>query len=425
MERALNIVTTPQESLTLYDLQRMVRGALESRFSDPLWISAEISELKVNNSGHCYLNLVEKGVGGGTPRAEARAMIWRSAYKNIATTFEQATGSPLCSGLKVLVKVVVNFHEAYGYSLQIIDIDPSYTLGDVERRRRETIEQLMADGIWDMNRELALARPTLRIAVVSSATAAGYRDFMRELQRSYYRFQTTLFESTMQGNGGEDSVIWALEDIAAREEEFDVVAIIRGGGSTSDLALFDSYRIASHIAQFPLPVVTGIGHDKDVSVADMVAHTHCKTPTAVATLFTELADAELNILAEYAEGIASEVESIIQSEAMRIYTLSTDIERIATSYINDGLNRISLMRNAIDSRLELIFSNEAQRLREFERTLQSYSIDNILKLGFALVRSGDKSITSVAGRAVGDNIDVELNDGVLNAEIKSITPTKH
>ena len=425
MDWALNITTTPEESLTLYDLQRMVRGALESRFSDPLWISAEISELKVNNSGHCYLNLVEKGVGGGTPRAEARAMIWRSAYKNIATTFEQATGSPLCSGLKVLVKVVVNFHEAYGYSLQIIDIDPSYTLGDVERRRRETIEQLMADGIWDMNRELALARPTLRIAVVSSATAAGYRDFMRELQRSYYRFQTTLFESTMQGNGGEDSVIWALEDIAAREEEFDVVAIIRGGGSTSDLALFDSYRIASHIAQFPLPVVTGIGHDKDVSVADMVAHTHCKTPTAVATLFTELADAELNILAEYAEGIASEVESIIQSEAMRIYTLSTDIERIATSYINDGLNRISLMRNAIDSRLELIFSNEAQRLREFERTLQSYSIDNILKLGFALVRSGDKSITSVAGRAVGDNIDVELNDGVLNAEIKSITPTKH
>ncbi len=424
MERALNIVTTPHESLTLYDLQRMVRGALESRFSDPLWISAEISELKVNNSGHCYLNLVEKGVGGGTPRAEARAMIWRSAYKNIATTFEQATGFPLCSGLKVLVRVVVNFHEAYGYSLQIIDIDPSYTLGDVERRRRETIEQLMADGIWDMNRELALARPTLRIAVVSSATAAGYRDFMRELQRGSYRFKTTLFESTMQGDGGEDSVVWALEDIASREEEFDVVAIIRGGGSTSDLALFDSYRIALHIAQFPLPVVTGIGHDKDVSVADMVAHTHCKTPTAVATLFTELADAELNILAEYAEGIASEVESILQSEAMRIYTLSTDIERMATSHINDGLNRISLMRNAIYSRLELIFSNEAQRLREFERTLHSYSIDNILKLGFAVVRSGDKSITTIADSRVGDNINVELNDGVLSAEIKSITPTK-
>ena len=425
MEMVLNIATTPQESLTLYDLQRMVRGALESRFSDPVWISAEISELKLNNSGHCYLNLVEKGAGGGTPRAEARAMIWRSTYKNIATTFEQATGSPLCSGLKVLVRVVVNFHETYGYSLQIIDIDPSYTLGDVERRRRETIEQLMADGIWDMNRELTLARPTLRIAVVSSATAAGYRDFMRELGRNNYRFRTTLFESTMQGDGGEDSVVAALEEIAAKEEEFDMVAIIRGGGSTSDLALFDSYRIASHIAQFPLPVVTGIGHDKDVSVADMVAHTHCKTPTAVATFFAELADAELNIVEEYASSIANEVESILQNEAMRVYTLSTDIERIATAHINDGLNRLNTIHSALHSRLELIFSTESHRLKEFERTLQTYSIDNILQLGFALVRSGNKTITAIADNKVGDSIDVELRDGVLSAEIKSIKQIKH
>ena len=425
MEMVLNIATTPQESLTLYDLQRMVRGALESRFSDPVWISAEISELKLNNSGHCYLNLVEKGAGGGTPRAEARAMIWRSTYKNIATTFEQATGSPLCSGLKVLVRVVVNFHETYGYSLQIIDIDPSYTLGDVERRRRETIEQLMADGIWDMNRELPLARPTLRIAVVSSATAAGYRDFMRELGRNNYRFRTTLFESTMQGDGGEDSVVAALEEIAAKEEKFDMVAIIRGGGSTSDLALFDSYRIASHIAQFPLPVVTGIGHDKDVSVADMVAHTHCKTPTAVATFFAELADAELNIVEEYASSIANEVESILQNEAMRVYTLSTDIERIATAHINDGLNRLNTIHSALHSRLELIFSTESHRLKEFERTLQTYSIDNILQLGFALVRSGNKTITAIADNKVGDSIDVELRDGVLSAEIKSIKQIKH
>lgn len=425
MNGVLNITTTPQESLTLYDLQRMVRGALESRFCDPVWISAEISELKVNNSGHCYLNLVEKGVGGGTPRAEARAMIWRSAYNNIASTFYQATGSPLCSGLKVLVRVVVNFHEAYGYSLQIVDIDPSYTLGDVERRRRETIEQLMADGIWDMNRELTLARPTLRIAIVSSATAAGYRDFMRELQRSTYRFQTTLFESTMQGNGGEESVVCALEDIASREEEFDIVAIIRGGGSTSDLALFDSYRIASHIAQFPLPVVTGIGHDKDVSVADMVAHTHCKTPTAVATFLAELADAELNVIETYAHNIATEVESILHNETLKVYTLSTDIERIATSHINDGLNRLNIMQSALNSRVELILSREAQRLMEFKRTLQNYSIDNILQLGFAVVRSGNKNITTIADSSIGESIDIELNDGVLSAEIKSITPTKH
>lgn len=425
MDRSLNIFTTPQESLTLYDLQRMVRGTLESRFSDPIWISAEISELKLNNSGHCYLNLVEKGAGGGTPRAEARAMIWRSSYKNIATTFEQATGSPLCSGLKVLVRVVVTFHETYGYSLQIIDIDPSYTLGDVERRRRETIAMLMSDGVWDMNRELELARPTLRIAVVSSATAAGYRDFMRELQRTIYRFQTTLFESTMQGDGGEDSIICALEDIASREEEFDVVAIIRGGGSTSDLALFDSYRIASHIAQFPLPIVTGIGHDKDVSVADMVAHTHCKTPTAVATLFAELADAEMNAIEEYATNIVNEVESILHNEGMRVYTLSTDIERIATAHINDERNRLSIINSAINSRLELILSTERNRLDEIKRTLQNYSIDNILKLGYAVVRSGDLAIRSVTDSSIGDSIDIELTDGMLSAEVKSITQIKH
>ena len=424
MNQALHIVTTPEESLTLYDLQRMVRGALESRFSDPVWISAEISELKLNNSGHCYLNLVEKGAGG-TPRAEARAMIWRSTYNSLVPYFEQTTGTSLCSGLKVLVRVVVTFHETYGYSLQIIDIDPSYTLGDVERRRRETIAMLVADGVWDMNRELPTARPTLRIAVVSSATAAGYRDFMRELQRSNYRFQTTLFESTMQGDGGESSIVCALEDRASHEEEFDIVAIIRGGGSTSDLALFDSYRIASHIAQFPLPVVTGIGHDKDVSVTDMVAHTHCKTPTAVATHLVELADAELNMVEEYATGIASEVERLLQNESMRVYTLCTDIERIATAHINDERNRLSIIHNAIHSRLELIFATERNRLNDIERTLKGYSIDNILKLGFAVVRSGDKTLTSITKSEVGDSVDIELTDGVLSAEIKSITSIKH
>jgi exodeoxyribonuclease VII large subunit len=424
MNKALNIVTTPKESLTLYDLQRMVRGTLESRFSDPVWISAEISELKLNNSGHCYLNLVEKGAEG-TPRAEARAMIWRSTYNNIVPSFEMATGSPLCSGLKVLIRVMVNFHETYGYSLQIIDIDPSYTLGEVERRRRETIAMLISDGVWDMNRELPLARPTLRIAVVSSATAAGYRDFMRELQRSNYRFQTTLFEGVMQGNGGEESIIQALYDIASDEDMFDAVAIIRGGGSTSDLALFDSYRIASHIAQFPLPVFTGIGHDKDISVADMVAHTHCKTPTAVATYFVELADAELNIVEECAKSIASEVERVLHNESMRVYSLSTDIERIATARINEEQNRLSTIRNAIHSRLELILATEHNRLKDIERTLQGYSIDNILRLGFAVARSGDKVLTSVRESSIGESIDVELSDGTLSAEIKSITTTKH
>ena len=417
-----NMTPTSEHSLTLLDLQRMVRATLESRFRDPLWISAEISELKVNRSGHCYLNLVEKGSTDGAPRAEARAVIWKSAWAPMASMFEAATGATLRAGLRILVRVVVSYHEVYGFSLQIIDLDPRYTLGEVERRRRETIARLQQDGVWDMNRELTLPRPTLRIAIVSSDTAAGYQDFMNELCRNTYRFETTLFRSLMQGDAAQESIVAALSAIAAREDEFDVVAIIRGGGSTSDLALFDSYLIASYVAQFPLPIFSGIGHDKDVSVVDMVAHTSLKTPTAVATKLVEMADYEMNLVDNIAADIAYLVESRLQNEDMRIYTYGTNIERFATGYINDSLNRIELINNNIHNRIELIFSTEEQRLNEAERALKSYSIDNILRLGFAVARNQDGAIRSIANTHVGQSVDIELLDGIVGAEIRSITP---
>ena len=417
-----NMTPTSEHILTLLDLQRMVRATLESRFRDPLWISAEISELKVNRSGHCYLNLVEKGSTDGAPRAEARAVIWKSAWAPMASMFEAATGATLRAGLRVLVRVGVSYHEVYGFSLQIIDLDPRYTLGEVERRRRETIARLQQDGVWDMNRELTLPRPTLRIAIVSSDTAAGYQDFMNELCRNTYRFETTLFRSLMQGDAAEESIVAALSAIAAREDEFDVVAIIRGGGSTSDLALFDSYLIASYVAQFPLPIFSGIGHDKDVSVVDMVAHTSLKTPTAVATKLIEMADYEMNLVDNIAADIAYLVESRLQNEDMRIYTYGTNIERFATGYINDSLNRIELINNNIHNRIEFIFSTEEQRLNEAERALKSYSIDNILRLGFAVARNQDGAIRSIVNTHVGQNVDIELLDGIVGAEIRSITP---
>ena len=417
-----NLTPTSEHCITLLDLQRMVRTTLESRFRDPLWISAEISELKVNRTGHCYLNLVEKGATDGAPRAEARAVIWKSTYLPMASMFEAATGTTLRAGLRVLVRVVVSYHEVYGFSLQIIDLDPRYTLGEVERRRRETIARLQQDGVWDMNRELTLPRPTLRIAIVSSDTAAGYQDFMNELCRNSYRFTTTLFRSLMQGDAAEESIVAALSAIAAREDEFDVVAIIRGGGSTSDLALFDSYLIASYVAQFPLPIFSGIGHDKDVSVVDMVAHTSLKTPTAVATKLVEMADYEMNLVDNIAADIAYLVESRLQNEDMRIYTYGTNIERFATGYINDSLNRIELINNNIHNRIEFIFSTEEQRLNEAERALKSYSIDNILRLGFAVARNQDGAIRSIANTHVGQNVDIELLDGIVGAEIRSITP---
>ena len=417
-----NLTPTSEQSLTLLDLQRMVRTTLESRFRDPLWISAEISELKVNRSGHCYLNLVEKGATDGAPRAEARAVIWKSAYLPMTSMFEAATGATLRAGLRVLVRVVVTYHEIYGFSLQIIDIDPRYTLGEIERRRRETIARLQQDGVWDMNRELELPRPTLRIAIVSSDTAAGYQDFMNELGRSTYRFQTTLFRSLMQGDAAEESIVAALTEIAQREEDFDVVAIIRGGGSTSDLALFDSYLIASYVAQFPLPIFSGIGHDKDVSVVDMVAHTSLKTPTAVATKLVEMADYEMTLVENFATEIAHNVEDMLHGEELRLYTHGVNISREATRHISNHEKRIELLKDGLLSRVEYMISTEEQRLNAAERTLQSYSLDNILRLGFAVARNQEGAIRSIANTRIGESVDIELLDGVVGAEIKSITP---
>ena len=417
-----NLTPTSEQSLTLLDLQRMVRATLESRFRDPLWISAEISELKVNRSGHCYLNLVEKGATDGAPRAEARAVIWKSAYLPMASMFEAATGATLRAGLRVLVRVIVTYHEIYGFSLQIIDIDPRYTLGEIERRRRETIARLQQDGVWDMNRELELPRPTLRIAIVSSDTAAGYQDFMNELGRSTYRFQTTLFRSLMQGDAAEESIVAALTEIAQREEDFDVVAIIRGGGSTSDLALFDSYLIASYVAQFPLPIFSGIGHDKDVSVVDMVAHTSLKTPTAVATKLVEMADYEMTLVENFATEIAHNVEDMLHGEELRLYTHGVNISREATRHISNHEKRIELLKDGLLSRVEYMISTEEQRLNAAERTLQSYSLDNILRLGFAVARNQEGALKSIAQTHIGETIAIELLDGVVGAEIKSITP---
>ena len=417
-----NLTPTSEHSLTLLDLQRMVRATLESRFRDPLWISAEISELKVNRSGHCYLNLVEKGATDGVPRAEARAVIWKSAYLPMASMFEASTGATLRAGLRVLVRVVVTYHEIYGFSLQIIDIDPRYTLGEIERRRRETIARLQQDGVWEMNRELELPRPTLRIAIVSSDTAAGYQDFMNELGHSTYRFQTTLFRSLMQGDAAEESIVAALREIAQREEDFDVVAIIRGGGSTSDLALFDSYLIASYVAQFPLPIFSGIGHDKDVSVVDMVAHTSLKTPTAVATKLVEMADYEMTLVENFATEIAHNVEDMLHGEELRLYTHGVNISREATRHISTHEKRIELLKDGLLSRVEYMISTEEQRLNAAERTLQSYSIDNILRLGFAVARTQDGALKSIANTRIGESVDIELLDGVVGAEIKSITP---
>ena len=250
-------------ALSLFELNARVRAMLHHTLPDCYWVAAEISDLRVASNGHCYMELVQKDTFSGSLVAKARAMIWRQNYVMVRSHFEHATQQRLVAGIKVLVYVSVEFHELYGYSLNIVDIDPTYTLGDLAQRRQEIIRQLQDDGVMDLNKELPLPRVLRRIAVISSATAAGYGDFCNQLQQSGYDFTLKLFPAVMQGDKVERSVIDALNAIAAECDDWDVVVIIRGGGATTDLNGFESYLLATNVAQFPLPILTGIGHERD------------------------------------------------------------------------------------------------------------------------------------------------------------------
>jgi exodeoxyribonuclease VII large subunit len=280
----------------------MTKSALKTAFRESYWVLAEISEMKVNYSGHCYLELIEKEDDGDSVRAKARATIWAATFRMLKPYFETATNIKFAAGIKLLVKVSVDFHEVYGFSLNINDIEPSYTIGDAARRRQEIINRLKAEGVYEMNKALEMPVLPKRIAIISSNTAAGYGDFMNQMQQNPYgyTFSIKLFPAVMQGDAAEQSVVTALEHVFEYEQYFDVVVIIKGVGSQSDLACFNSYWMEYNICQFPIPVLTGIGHEQDETIADLVAHTRLKTPTAVAeyiiSIFRE-ADERLNGLA--------------------------------------------------------------------------------------------------------------------------------
>ena len=387
-----------RESFTLYELQRIIGAAIEQFLAKPIWVSAEIAEIKLNASGHCYLELVERdkdSASGKAAKAQSRAVIWKSHYPRLAAKFEGATGRALSAAMKILVEVAVSFHPVYGLSLQITDIDPTYTLGDIERQKEITIARLKADGVWDMNRELSVPRVVQRVAVVSSATAAGYRDFMQELALSPYNIHTTLFEATMQGEGSEQSIADALAAIAEREEEFDAVAIIRGGGSTTDLECFNAYLTALCVAQFPLPVLTGIGHDKDVSIVDMVAAIPLKTPTAVAAWICNTAerfDGEL----EYAAVVLREsCHKVTQAAATKLDHYASQLKQNT---------KIALMR-------------QSEKLDSYAMLTKNFAPTRLLELGFAVARGERGVIRSAADVAVGDRITIDVADGRLTAEI--------
>ena len=309
-----------EKHITLKELNTYIKEAMQLSFPESIWIIAEIGELKVNYAGHCYIDLVEKDENSNEILARSKATIWSWQFRFIKPYFETTTGQTLSSGIKVLISASVEFHEVYGISLNIKDIDPSYTLGDMARKRQEVIMRLVDEGVMEMNKELELSEIPSRVAIISSATAAGYEDFMNQLHQNdrSYVFNTKLFPAVMQGNDAEKSIIAALDEIYQHENEFDVVIIIRGGGAQMDLSCFDNYNLAYYITQFPLPILTGIGHDKDESVCDMVAHTKLKTPTAVANFLIDLFDEAADTINELKTTLTNKITEILENEKQRL-----------------------------------------------------------------------------------------------------------
>ena len=413
----------PHAHITLSELQRLVKETLHERFALPVWVSAEISEVIVNYSGHCYLELIEKGGDNGVPLAQSRAVIWRTAYSRIAGYFEAETGQRLAAGIKILAKVAVNYHELYGFSLQITDIDPAYTLGDMQRQRQQTIDCLHKEGVWDMNREVGMPAVVQRIAIVSSANAAGYQDFCKEIGKSPYRFRLTLFDAFMQGAAAEESIVAALCAVADRMEEFDAVVIIRGGGSASDLNCFNAYRLCTHVAQFPLPVLTGIGHDKDTSVADMVAHTALKTPTAVAGWLVERMDTIDAWLDNAALQLRDNVLVTSRAQELRLQELSSHLLFHAKGLLRQRGMALEQMRETLAASAGNFLARQASRLGNAAELVAGRSPERILRLGFAIVRTGGKAVFSAAQVGKGDTLDIEVADGRIEGTVQ-YTETK-
>jgi exodeoxyribonuclease VII large subunit len=407
-----------------------------------VWIRAETSDVRVNQNGHCYLEFIERDRSGKMLIAKARGMIWANTYHLLKAYFENTTKQPFASGLKVLVQVSVEFHELYGFSLTVHDIDPGYTLGDQAINRAAILKQLEEEGVLHLNKELELSVPANRIAIISSPTAAGYEDFLDQLGRNTFgfAFYTKLFPSIMQGERSEDSIIQALERIYKYQDCFDAVVIIRGGGATSDLSCFDSYLLAACCAQFPLPVITGIGHERDETVLDIVAHTRAKTPTAVAEfLIGNLAETATE-LSKTAHDIVTLALQRLQDEAVRLNVFGTKnifalrscykeqeaiLSSVKIALIKEILRirkekqlAFTLMEDNLKKKAQQLCKDEQAKLAMLEKHLQLSSPENILKKGYTLTMRNGTVIKQSTAVKRGDEITTVFADGEIESIVK-------
>lgn len=407
-----------ERTFTLLELNHMVRETIERQMDGKYWVEAELSDLHDRN--HCYMELVENDPFSPTPLAKARAVCWANRWTALRSKFERQTQQQLRPGIKVRMMVTPTFHEAYGFAYQVSDIDPDYTLGDIVRKRMEIIRQLKEAGIFDLQRELALPRFAQRIAVVSSAQAAGYGDFCHQIDDNSYglSFSHELFAAIMQGEQVEQSVIAALDRINARIDEFDVVVIIRGGGATTDMSGFDTLALAENVANFPLPIITGIGHDRDECILDMVSYMRVKTPTAAAAFLIDHLSEVYTALVSARERISRIAERHLAYEKMRLKQLADRIPTLFALTRERQTKRIDALAHRLDSAATQRLERERHRLQLVAQRAQAQDPIHILRRGYSITLHNGHALRSGDELADGDIIETRLEQGTLKSEIR-------
>ena len=412
------------EALTLFELNRLVRETLECEMPDEYWVEAELSECR-ESKGHCYMELIQKDERNATPIAKASAKCWATKWMLIRPYFERTTGQQLHAGMKVLLKVYPQFHEAYGFSWIVTDIDPTYTLGDMARKRQEIIRQLKEEGVFDLQKELQLPLFCQRIAVVSSESAAGYGDFCNQLTHNPYgfRFDIQLFPAVMQGEEVEQSIINALERIYDSQfqilnSQFDIVVIIRGGGATSDMSGFDTLALAENVANFPIPIITGIGHDRDETILDMVSHTRVKTPTAAAAFLIDHLKGVLDTI----EGAQSLITHYAQHKLSTLQAQLATIQEILPKLFSAVKIRQEARIETLEARLPLLaerrLTAERHRLQLTEEKLKALDPSLLLKRGYSITLHNGRAVRDPLALKAGDEIETRLEKGTIKSIIK-------
>ncbi len=430
------------ESLSLLQLNKRLASLITVPATQDVWVTAELSDVAVRG-GHCYMELLQKDEERGTTVARARGIIWANVYPRIDAEFFVATGQRFATGIKVMVKASATMHPVYGISLVISAVNPEYTMGDLLRRRQEMLRRLQAEGILEMNRQLQWKDVPLRIAVISAPGAAGYGDFINQLygNNMRLRFKTQLFPAIMQGERAPATIIVALERIASDMDNWDCVVLIRGGGATSDLVAFEDYELAANIAQFPLPVIIGIGHERDITILDYVANMRVKTPTAAAEWLVGRGSAALDTLRcigadmlqavsdklsgcqsqlSYYEGLVPVAStSACERSSARLNKDLLSLASISSRRISPELAKLSHKGEAIELAIHNRIERNSARLDALSTLLDALSPQAILKRGYSITRLNGKAVTSASQVASGLTIETTLADGTITSITQS------